>query len=48
MSKNDSFCVFQCYQQKCFETPGIPGPKGYHGPKVSIKEMELYPNMEII
>ncbi|XP_068184536.1 collagen alpha-2(VI) chain-like isoform X2 [Antennarius striatus] len=23
----------QCYEHKCFETPGIPGPKGYKGPK---------------
>eukprot|EP00066_Takifugu_rubripes_P019672 XP_011608938.1 PREDICTED: collagen alpha-2(VI) chain-like isoform X2 [Takifugu rubripes] len=23
----------QCYQQKCLETPGVPGPKGLAGPK---------------
>nr|XP_046260201.1 collagen alpha-2(VI) chain-like isoform X2 [Scatophagus argus] len=23
----------QCYEHKCFETPGIPGPKGLRGPK---------------
>ncbi|KAL7385188.1 hypothetical protein ABVT39_017266 [Epinephelus coioides] len=23
----------QCYEHKCFETPGLPGPKGYRGAK---------------
>ncbi|XP_061648346.1 collagen alpha-2(VI) chain-like isoform X1 [Phyllopteryx taeniolatus] len=23
----------ECYQQQCFETPGIPGPRGLRGPK---------------
>ncbi|KAM6955520.1 collagen alpha-2(VI) chain-like isoform 1-T2 [Lycodopsis pacificus] len=23
----------QCYEEKCFESPGIPGPKGPRGPK---------------
>ena len=28
----------QCYEVKCLETPGPPGPKGHRGQKVSYRQ----------